>query len=289
VSAPEGHDLGLFGPDSVAWRIHTDPVMYIAGFRALGLQLCHPLAAAGVAANSRFREDPWGRLHRTGEWIATTTFRTTEDAERAGRALRTLHAHLPGGVEPETGLAYRIDDPDLLLWVHCTEVESFVSTYRRAGGLLAPGEADQYVREMRESARLVGLHRARVPATEAEIHAYYEDIRPQLRVTELARRTVRWAVAPPMPRLVSLATPARPAWVAIMSISAGLLPRWARRLYGLPGLPTTDRSCSSRAGTTAGGAGAARNLDTDSISSPGAAAPPTARRVTAEKAPRAPR
>jgi uncharacterized protein (DUF2236 family) len=104
--------------------------------------------------------------------IATTTFGTTEEAQRAGRALRVLHAHLPGGVESETGLAYRIDDPDLLLWVHCTEVKSFLSTYRRAAGCLAPGEADHYVHEMRESARLVGLDPACVPATEAEINAY---------------------------------------------------------------------------------------------------------------------
>jgi uncharacterized protein (DUF2236 family) len=244
TASDRGSDPGLFGPDSVAWRIHADPVVFLAGFRALLLQACHPVAMAGMAANGRYRQDPWGRLHRTGVWIATTTFGTTGDAEAAGRALRALHAHLRGGVEPETGRPYRIDDPDLLLWVHCTEVESFLSTYRRAGGFLAPVDGDRYVTEMRESARLVGLDPTSTPATEAEIEQYYADVRPQLLVTRVARSTALWGFVPPMPTWVSLATPARPAWVGIMAISMGLLPRWARRLYGLPGLPSTDVSAT---------------------------------------------
>ena len=43
-----------------------------------------------------------------------------------------------------------------------------------------------------------------------------------------------------MPALVQLGTPARPAWVALSAAAFAMLPRWARRLYSLPGLPTTD-------------------------------------------------
>jgi uncharacterized protein (DUF2236 family) len=195
---------------------------------------------AGFDANSRFREDPWGRLQRTGLWVATVTYGTTAEAERAGASLRALHARLRPGIEPETGRAYRVDDPGLLLWVHCTEVESFLSTYRRCGGHLAPGDADRYVDEMRVSARLVGLDPDAVPRTEAEIEAYYERVRPELRVTAVARRNALWGFAPPMPRWVQLATPARPAWASLVATGAAMLPRWARQLYGLPGLPTTD-------------------------------------------------
>jgi uncharacterized protein (DUF2236 family) len=100
------------------------------------------------------------------------------------------------------------------------------------------------VNEMRQSARLVGLDPASVPASEAEIARYYIGVRPNLRVTKLARDSALWLFAPPMPRWMSVATPARPAWITIMSVSAGLLPRWARRMYGLPGLPTTDVSAT---------------------------------------------
>ena len=233
-------DEGLFGRDSLTWRVHGDPSMLLAGFRALLLQAVHPLVMAGFDDNSRFRQDPWGRLARTGQWVGTVTFGTTEEAEQAGRKLRAVHAALSPGIEPETGLPYRVDDPDLLLWVHCTEVESFLHVYRRCGGRLTNQEADTYVDEMRRSAALVGLNPSQVPGSVAEIQEYYAAVRPQLRVTALARRNALWGFAPPMPTWVSLATPARPAWATLVAVSAGMLPRWARRLYGLPGLPTTD-------------------------------------------------
>lgn len=224
--------------------MHDDPAMLLAGFRALLLQATHPLVMAGFDDNSFFRNDPWGRLRRTGEWVDTVTYGTTEQAQRAGAGLRKLHARLAPGVEPETGLPYRVDDPELLLWVHCTEVESFLSTFRRSGGRLRRGDGDRYVNEMRASAELVGLERDRVPATEADIADYYTGVRPQLRLTRVARRNVVWGFAPPMPRWVQVATPARPAWAGLVGIAFAMLPRWARRLYRLPGLPTTDLGAS---------------------------------------------
>lgn len=237
-------DAGIFGPDSVTWRVHADPSMLLAGFRALLLQAVHPLVMAGFDDNSFFRGDPWGRLKRTGDWVGAVTYGTTAQAEAAGSRLRRLHASLEPGVEPESGLPYRIDDPALLLWVHCTEVESFLSTYRRSGGRLARGDGDRYVDEMRASAALVGLDRELVPATESDIADYYTDVRPQLRLTTVARRNVLWGFAPPMPAWLAWGTPARPVWAGTVAIAAAMLPRWARRLYRLPGLPTTDLGAS---------------------------------------------
>jgi uncharacterized protein (DUF2236 family) len=238
---------GLFGPGSVTWRIHRDPSMAVGGFRALLLQATHPLVMAGFEANSSYRADPWGRLQRTGEWIATVTFGPRSAAEAAGARLRALHARLASGVEPETGLAFRVDDPDLLLWVHCTEVESFLTSYLRSGGRLGAGDADRYVDEMRASARLVGLDPESVPRTTAELDAYFIRVRPQLRVTAVAAQGAIWGFVPPMPLWVKVMTPARPAWAGLVSVAVGLLPRWARRLYGLPGLPTTDLVASAGA------------------------------------------
>src|SRR3954447_5160211 len=91
ISEPQLPDPGLYGPDSMTWRIHGDPAMALAGFRSLLLQGVHPLVMAGFDATSLFREDPWGRLRRTGEWIATVTYGTTDEAEQAGRVLRAVH------------------------------------------------------------------------------------------------------------------------------------------------------------------------------------------------------
>jgi uncharacterized protein (DUF2236 family) len=237
-------DTGLFGPDSVTWRIHRDPAMLLGGFRALILQAVHPLVMAGFDDNSFFRGDPWGRLRRTGEWVGTVTYGTTDQAQTAGRRLRRLHASLAPGVEPESGQTYRVNDPELLLWVHCTEVESFLSSYRRSGGRLRRGDGDRYVAEMVASAKLVGIPTGMVPSTEADLADYYRSVRPDLRVTSVALRNVLWGFAPPMPAWVRYATPARPAWATLVGIAAAMLPPWARRLYGLPGLPTTDLSAT---------------------------------------------
>jgi uncharacterized protein (DUF2236 family) len=237
-------DPGLFGPQSVSWRVAADPSMALAGLRALLLQALHPLAMAGVGQHSGFREDPWGRLFRTAEYVGVTTFGTTHEARRAGARVRGLHRRL-GGIEPESGVAYRVDDPDLLRWVHCCETESFLTTAVRCGLRLTGDEQDAYYDEQRTSAELVGLDPGSVPGNRAEMAAYFSDVRPQLRLTAEARRAAQFVLWPPMPRMLQLGTPARPAWVALAAAAGAMLPRWARRMYRLPGLPTTDLAATA--------------------------------------------
>jgi uncharacterized protein (DUF2236 family) len=243
-AADDAADPGLYGPDSVTWRVHADPSMALSGLRALLLQALHPLAMAGVQQHSDFRQDPWGRLFRTAEYVGVTTFGTTAEARRAAARVRGIHRRL-GGIEPESGTAYRVDDPELLRWVHCVEVESFLSTALRCGLRLSGADQDRYYAEQTTSAELVGLDPDTVPASVEEMAAYFRDVRPQLRTTRAAREAAAFVLWPPMPALVQLGTPARPAWVALASAAAAMLPRWARRMYRLPGLPTTDLAASA--------------------------------------------
>ena len=214
-------DLGLFGPDSVTWRVHADPAMAFGGLRALLLQALHPVAMAGVAQHSSFRNDPWGRLFRTADYVGTVTYGTTADAVRAGARVRGIHQRL-SGVEATTGRAYRVDDPDLLRWVHCCETDSFLVAYRRCGGRLSPSDADRYVAEQGRVAELVGLARADVPDSTTALAAYFQRLRPELVATDEALAAARFVLSPPMP------LPARPAWLGIASVSFGMLPAWAR-------------------------------------------------------------
>src|SRR5256885_8630678 len=110
-------DPGLFGPDSVTWRVHAAPSMLIGGLRALLVQALHPLAMAGVHQHSDYRDNPWGRLRRTSEYVLITTYGDTETAARAGAVVRAVHRRI-SGVDPVTGRAYRADDPELLAWIH---------------------------------------------------------------------------------------------------------------------------------------------------------------------------
>src|SRR5688500_1479338 len=149
------HDLGLFGPDSVTWKLHAEPIMLLAGLRSLYLQALHPRAVAGIAQNSNYKSDAWGRLMRTSEYVATTLYAPTAEVERAASRLRRMHSRLTA-TDPATGEKFRIDEPDLLLWVHITEVESFLSTARRAGLKLTDAEVDAYYAEQVQAAELVG-------------------------------------------------------------------------------------------------------------------------------------
>jgi uncharacterized protein (DUF2236 family) len=237
-------DAGLYGPDSVTWRVHADPSMALAGLRALFLQAVHPLAMAGVSEHSDFRTDPWGRLFRTADYVGTTTYGTRAEAERAGAKVRGIHRQL-SGIEPESGRTYRVSDPELLRWVHCVEVESFLTTAVRCGLRVSSADRDRYYAEQTVGSALVGLDPAKVPGSVAEMDEYFAHIRPELRVTTAARRTAGFILWPPMPSKVSKGTPARPAWIAVATAAFTMMPRWARRLYRMPGLPTTDLAATA--------------------------------------------
>jgi uncharacterized protein (DUF2236 family) len=230
---------GLFSPDSVTWRVHADPILWVAGLRALLLQAVHPVAMAGVLRHSDFRADPWGRLFRTADYVGVVSFGSRAEVEAAGQRVRRLHAQV-SGVDAESGVVYRASDPHLLTWVHCCEVESFLTIYQRAGGGLTDAEVDRYYAEQTQAAAVVGLDPLTVPDSAAAMAAYFDRMRAEVHVNARTRRIAGYVFAPPMPRRLAFGTPARPAWASMATLAAASLPRWARRLYGLPGLPPAD-------------------------------------------------
>jgi uncharacterized protein (DUF2236 family) len=244
-----GDDVGLFGPGSVTWKLHQEPILLLAGLRSLYLQALHPRAVAGVAQNSTFRSDPWGRLSRTSEYVGTVVYGSTADVEVAASRLRRLHSRMTA-TDPDTGERFRIDEPNLLRWVHVAEVESFLTTARRAGLKLTDDEVDTYYTEQLRAAELVGLDPSTVPATAAEVAAYYEAMQPVLRLTRESAETALFLTVPPVPetwgsrpvRLGLTLGPTRWAYFGIAGTAFALLPGWARKMYGGLGLPTTDVS-----------------------------------------------
>jgi uncharacterized protein (DUF2236 family) len=233
-------DPGLFGPESVTWQMHGDPVMWIGGVRALYLQALHPRAVRGVTQNSDFRRDAWGRLLRTASFVGEITYGTTLAAERAGARIRGIHRRL-SATDPATGETYPVDDPDLLLWVHCAEIDSYLDVARRSGFPLDDAQADRYVDEQREAARLVGLDPAEVPADTGELARYFEKVRPELAATTEAYEVVRFLKAPPVPRML---LPARIAlWQSLSGAAFAALPPYAHALYGRP---VPDEAATSR-------------------------------------------
>ena len=216
---------GLFSPNSVTWRIHSDPAMAVGGIRALLQQALHPDAMDGVAKNSNFREDAWGRLQRTGDYVSTLTFGSSEEAFALAARVRKIHTSLG------------LDDPHLLLWVHMSMVDSFLDVAIRSGMAIDKAEADQYVSQMVLFAQLVGITTENVPATVSQMEKYFTDISPELRASEDAKRAALFLTIPPLPTAVRFATPAAPAWASLALLAGSSLPSWARSLYGTPQLP----------------------------------------------------
>ena len=228
-------DDGLFGPESVTWRLHAEPLMGVASLRALLLQALHPVAVAAFEEYDTYRQDVWERLARTAEYVAVTTFGSTTVAMLAASRVRAIHARvrgtLPGGVE------YAADDPQLLAWVHCCLVASYLEVLTRGGVTLTGAEQDQYIEEQVKAAMLVGLEPDEVPHDRAALLDYFRVIKPALECTPTARRAALELVAPASTGRGRPGTSARPSWSGVAGLAFAALPPWGRRLYALPDLP----------------------------------------------------
>jgi uncharacterized protein (DUF2236 family) len=100
---------------------------FVGGIRSLYLQALHPLALAGVDRHSSYREDPFGRLQRTGAFIAATTYGSADLAQQTVDAVRVMHRRVQGTASD--GRTYSAQDPRLLEWVHISLVDSMLSAY----------------------------------------------------------------------------------------------------------------------------------------------------------------
>ncbi|MGZ4613137.1 MAG: oxygenase MpaB family protein [Kineosporiaceae bacterium] len=229
-----GPEAGLFGPDSVTWRVHAEPLMGVATLRSLLLMALHPVAMAAFDEYWRHR-DLWDRARRITEYTAVTTFGSTTEAMLAASRVRAIHARVRG-VLP-TGVAYSAQDPQLLAWVHSCLIASFLEVTTRGGLVLAGAEQDRYIEEQVKGAMLVGLEPDHVPHGRASLQDYFRVIKPALECVPAARRMAAELLAVSRPTRFALATGPGPAWAGIAGLAFAALPPWGRRLYALPELP----------------------------------------------------
>lgn len=213
-------------PDSIIWHVNGDAAMYAGGIRSLLLQALHPAAMAGVAGHSGYKSDPWGRLQRTSEFLAMTTYGPIPMAEELIDKIRAIHERVRG--KTDDGTSYRASDPHLLEWVHLAETESFLTGFHHFGDRkLTQEEADTYVAEAAPVGEMLGA--IDLPRTEAELHAALETYRPELRSSAAALDTVSFLVrTPPVP------WPARPGYWMLVAGAISTLPVWARKELRLP-------------------------------------------------------
>jgi uncharacterized protein (DUF2236 family) len=230
---------GYFDDGSMLRRVHRERVLAMSGPRALLMQAAHPLAVAGLLAHSSALEEPYERLARTAEVMNTIGFGSRAEADRVTRGVRAMHRRVRGRL-PEAvgrypaGTEYRADDPELLLWVLFTLVDSGLVVYRHYVGRLTRGEEARYWQDYRVVGRLFGLADTDMPRTLADLDDYRRSMLEgdTLEVTDWARRRARAIVLdPPVPLA------ARPLVETANFVTIALLPDRIRDGYGFSALP----------------------------------------------------
>ena len=222
IARPPGA-AGWFGPRSAAWQVHGSVSTFLGGIRALLLQSLHPLALAGVDGHSSYRDDPFGRLQRTGAFIAATTFGSSEMAQSTVDAIGRLHERVSGTAAD--GRPYAATDPELLTWVHIALVDSMLDAYQRYG-TFGPLDADAYVADMAVVGRAMGVPSP--PRTADELAAEFDRFAPELTGSDHVREVRGFVLRPP------LSAPALVGYTALARAAENSLPAWAQAMLGTP-------------------------------------------------------
>jgi uncharacterized protein (DUF2236 family) len=178
-AAAAGPIAGIFGPDSLTWRVDREAAVFLGAGRALLLQLAHPWVAAAISEHSKTLADPVGRFHRTFNITFTMVFGTLDQALAASRRLHRRHAAVTGSLPQaagryEAGSRYSANELSALRWVHATLVETALQTHDLVLPALTNSEREQYWTEAKLYAALFGVRAADLPADWTSFTAYTE-------------------------------------------------------------------------------------------------------------------
>ena len=191
-------DEGLFGPNSVSWRVNRETAVLFGGARALLMHAAHPLVLAGARQTGFYERNAWKRLERTLHLTYTITFGTREEAVQAANHINRVHEGV-NGIDEVTGLSYDAFDPELLLWVHACLVDSQLLFERLAVGKLDAAGRQQFHQEQMIGAELLGLDRSRIPPTVEALGEYIDGVLQSgmLRVTDETMKVATLIRRPP--------------------------------------------------------------------------------------------
>lgn len=185
---------GIFGQNSITWRINRESALFLGAGRAALLQLAHPWVASALDQHSTLMAKPIARFHNTFRVVFTMIFGTTEQAVRAASSLHRIHTQITGTLPDDVGVYARASRYEALhipalLWVYATLIESAVMAYECVMPPLSAGELACYYAESKTLAGLFGLPPESLPADWNAFQNYVADISgsPALGVSDRAR------------------------------------------------------------------------------------------------------
>jgi uncharacterized protein (DUF2236 family) len=224
-----------FDDSSMLRRVHREFAVALSGPRALLMQAAHPVAFEGFFAHTGALDEPYERLARTAAVMNTIGFGSRAEADRATRRVRAMHSRVRGELQRPSGrfpagTPFAADDPELLLWVLASLVDSALVFYDRYVASLSQHQRDAYWQDYRVIGRLFGLEDDEMPADIRAFDAYMDGMLTgsDLFVTSAARELALQIVMRPP---VGLAK--RPVLELVNFVTVGLLPAGLRRQFGL--------------------------------------------------------
>jgi uncharacterized protein (DUF2236 family) len=213
----------FFPRGSVIRRVNSEPALLFGAGRALILQLADPAVAAGVADHSEFEQNPFKRLQGTLEATYAAVFGTEALATSVGRRIRWVHEFV-------VGPGYRANDPEHLLWVHATLVETALGCYTSLVAPLDAADAETYYQEMTRVGGAFGLSRDDQPADLAEFRGYVDERVRSFEVSDTARDLAAFILEPTLPG--HLEVPLAPTIAVQRLFAVATTPEPLRRQFG---------------------------------------------------------
>ncbi len=232
--------MEMFPKDSVIRRVSAEPALFLGAGRALLLQLAHPSVAQGVADHSDFQHNPFKRLLGTLEATLSVVFGSKDLADGVGRRIGWIHDHV-------TGPTYRANDPENLLWVHATLLDTALVCHERFVGPLSPGDLAEYYDEMAVVAEVFGCPRSEQPADIEAFRLYFDEMVHKIEVTDVGRSLATDIVRPKLPGRLDI--PLAPALALHRLVAIGTTPEPLRQRFGFRWTSRQDRAldCFERA------------------------------------------
>jgi uncharacterized protein (DUF2236 family) len=225
---------GVFGPESMLWRVNREAIAFLGGGRAALLQLAHPYVAHAIEQHSRTKTDLFGRFVRTFDNVFSLVFGDLDTALASARRVHALHATVTGEIDEDVGPfvhghVYEANTIPALLWVQATLIHTSVQVFELVMRPLSLWEKDAYYADSKKFGLLFGIPEEAAPDDWVSFARYFDQmVAPgsAIAVGRPAGEMARYLMQPPKPGLGPVMS-----WYETMT--AVLLPERIREEYGL--------------------------------------------------------
>jgi uncharacterized protein (DUF2236 family) len=177
-----------------------------------------------VDDHSDFRGNPFKRLQGTAEAVFSLVNGSDALAAGVGNHVHRIHEHI-------VGPGYAANQPENLLWVHATLVDSALLAYTTFVAPVAAEDVESFYQDSKLVSAPLGLSLDAHPATYGEFRAYFDDMIATVSVDDVARELVSFVLHPRLP--ARLDVPLTPLLDLERLITYATVPARLREEFGM--------------------------------------------------------